>query len=143
MGSDAVRTPAPGEAHLDDPSLLALGQPPRAVVGPAGQISHRGWAAATVTVGPLFGRGRRALEALSCTRIGPSVLNDTASKPQPALGSEQGISVGHEDLSVIRVLVVTTPIPEVLTYIPLATPFTTCQRVTASPRGWRSRLLHD
>ena len=29
--------------------------------------------------------------------------------------------------------VVTTPIPEVLTYIPLATPFTTCLGVTPSP----------
>ncbi|RFZ54049.1 hypothetical protein MSS4_00423 [Mycobacterium marinum] len=33
--------------------------------------------------------------------------------------------MGHEDLSVIGVCVVTTPIPEVLTYFPLATPFTT------------------
>ncbi|WP_261879119.1 hypothetical protein, partial [Mycobacterium marinum] len=36
-----------------------------------------------------------------------------------------------EDLSVIGVCVVTTPIPEVLTYFPLATPFTTSLGVTA------------
>ncbi|WP_261878876.1 hypothetical protein, partial [Mycobacterium marinum] len=36
----------------------------------------------------------------------------------------------HEDLSVIGVCVVTTPIPEVLTYFPLATPFTTSLGVT-------------
>jgi hypothetical protein len=42
--------------------------------------------------------------------------------------------VGHEDLSESVVCVVTTPIPEVLTYFPLATPFTTCLRVTPSPR---------
>ncbi|MDC9017811.1 hypothetical protein, partial [Mycobacterium marinum] len=41
-------------------------------------------------------------------------------------------SVGHEDLSVIGVCVVTTPIPEVLTYFPLATPLTTSLGVTPS-----------
>ncbi|WP_153244827.1 hypothetical protein [Mycobacterium marinum] len=43
--------------------------------------------------------------------------------------------MGHEDLSVIGVCVVTTPIPEVLTYFPLATPFTTSLGVT--PRAVR------
>lgn len=38
--------------------------------------------------------------------------------------------MGHGDLSVIGVCVVTTPIPEVLTYFPLATPFTTSLGVT-------------
>ena len=41
VSGDAVRAPAAGEAHLDEPSLPALRQPPGAVMGPAGPINHR------------------------------------------------------------------------------------------------------
>jgi hypothetical protein len=58
------------------------------------------------------------------------VINNRRRQPQSAAWGQPSISVGHEDLSVIGVCVVTTPIPEVLTYIPLATPFTTCLRAT-------------
>lgn len=83
-----------------------------------GDWSGRPWPqpAGTVTVGPLLGRGRRALEPLSGSGIRPTVIDDTTSKPQPATWGQTGISVGHEDLSVIGLCVVTTPIPEVLTY---------------------------
>ncbi|WP_261862016.1 hypothetical protein, partial [Mycobacterium marinum] len=47
----------------------------------------------------------------------------------------------HEDLSVIGVCVVTTPIPEVLTYFPLATPFTTSLGVTTRAVQRRPGIL--
>lgn len=81
-----------------------------------GAVDHGLRPAGTVTVGPFLGRGRRALEPLSGSGIRPTVIDDTTSKPQPATWGQTGISVGHEDLSVIGVCVVTTPIPEVLTY---------------------------
>lgn len=116
VGGDAMRAPAPREAHLDDPPLPTLRKPTWTAMWATGAVDHGLRPAGTVTVGPFLGRGRRALEPLSGSGIRPTVIDDTTSKPQPATWGQTGISVGHEDLSVIGVYVVTTPIPEVLTY---------------------------
>ncbi len=63
----------------------------------------------------------------------PPVVDDTAGQGQPAPIGQESITVRHEDLVVIGVCVVATPIPEVLTYLPNATPFTTSLASTPSP----------
>src|SRR5690606_2738489 len=112
---DTVRAPPTGEPHLDDSAFPTAVELPGTAVRPAGPIVHRLRAPGTVAVGPFLGRGRRALESLGGTGVGPAVVDDTAGQPQPALRSQTSISVDHEDLPVIDVRVVTTPIPEVLT----------------------------
>ncbi len=95
-----MRAPPIGEAHLDDPALSTLRQLSGAAMRPTGPVDHRVRAAGTVAVGPLLGRRGRALESFRGPGVGPSVLDDTTGEPQPALRSQTGISVDHEDLSV-------------------------------------------
>jgi hypothetical protein len=134
MRRNTVRPPLAAKPHLDDAPLAPLRQPIGAAMGADGAVDHGRLAARAVPVGLLLGGGRRTLEPLSSPSQAPTVINNRRRQPQSAAWGQPSISVGHEDLSVIGVCVVTTPIPEVLTYIPLATPFTTCLRATPSPR---------
>src|SRR5512135_1832620 len=113
---DPMRSPPTGDAQVDDPPLGALRGPVRADVRAAAAVEHRRDAADTVPLGPLLGRSRRALEPLSRPAQRPPIVDDTAGQPQPALRGQEGISVRHEAPLGIDVRVVTTPIPEVLTY---------------------------
>src|SRR5512139_3471291 len=111
-----MRTPPASEAQVDDPPLGLLRGLVGADVRTTGAIGHRRDSADTVTVGPLLGRGRRALEPLSSPAQRPTLIDNTAGQPQPALRGQEGISVRHEAPLGIDVRVATTPIPEVLTY---------------------------
>src|SRR5271155_5688286 len=103
MCRDAVRSPAAGEPHLDDPAFPALCQSTRAAVRAAGSVHHRWGTTGAVAVGPFLGRRRRTLEPFSSPAQSPSVIDNGRREPQPAPRSQTGISVGHEDLSVIDV----------------------------------------
>src|SRR5271163_1076008 len=112
---DAMRSPSAREAHTDNASLSAPARAGRTVMRAAGAVHHPRWTTGAVAIGPLLGRGRRALKPLSGSAQRPPLIDNRRREPGSALGSQTGISVDHEDLSVIDVRVVTTPIPEVLT----------------------------
>src|SRR5690606_35841212 len=101
----------------DDAPLTSFRQPQRTAMRPAGPVYHRCFATVAITVGPFLGCGHRTLEPLSSAPQTPALINNSLRKPQPPTRSQRSISVDHEDLSVIGcACLVTTPIPEVLTY---------------------------
>src|SRR5690606_38011264 len=112
-----VCAPPPGEAQVDDAPLTSFRHPQRTAMRPAGPVYHRCFATVAITVGPFLGCGHRTLEPLSSAPQTPALINNSLRKPQPPTRSQRSISVDHEDLSVIGcACLVTTPIPEVLTY---------------------------
>src|SRR5690606_12714663 len=112
-----VCAPPPGEAQVDDAPLTSFRHPQRTAMRPAGPVYHRCFATVAITVGPFLGCGHRTLEPLSSAPQTPALINNSLRKPQPPTRSQRSIRVDHEDLSVIGcACLVTTPIPEVLTY---------------------------
>ena len=113
---DAVRTPSAGEAQADDAAFGAGRGPVRTGPRARGSVLHRS-VTGEVAVDPLLDRRRRALEAFGGPAQAPAGLDDEFGQGQSTPWRQIGVSVCHEDLSVVGECVVTTPIPQVLTYL--------------------------
>lgn len=100
---DPSRTPAAGGAHVHDLADHGPRSQLRAAQRPARPVCHRldrrpGTVPVPVTVSPTLGCRDRHLETFCRPSQRPVVLDDTLGQRQAALRSQQGVSVGHEDL---------------------------------------------